>query len=503
MAQQSVGDDILFAPIRDLAERLRTRRLSPVALTEAYLDRLQKIGPRLNAVVTLMRESALREARAADEEIRAGNYRGAAPRHPVRREGSARHRRRADHLGRGAAAQTGLRLRRHRDPQASRRRRHPARQTRHGRARRLVRLQQRRRQFHRPVQDAMELRFLVGRLIVRLRRLRRRRPVRLRRRLGNFRLHHHARGLLRRVRIAAHLWPGQPIWRDGTVLDARQARADLPLRRLLRHRAHDNGRPRRQGSLHRRQAVRLARRTPRRQTEIPRRRHSRLDHRHPAGGARQLPRIGKSPWPILRHHRGRAAPRSGVRAGRQRRHQRRGGEFVPRSDRERPNQRDSHRPDEDSERGGIDDAGGRLSAGDAGALAHEKSDGRAVRQVRRPDRAARSTVAYPIARDFSESYQQLPRRPADHPRGQRRRPTRHRRPQRLRPEQPADRHSVHGQNLERSEAAEHRGCVPARDGLASTPAEFGEAIDLSVPADTQCGGRGKPLEMHVARQPVR
>src|SRR5215831_16078203 len=76
MAQETLGDDIVFAPIRDLAERLRTRRLSPVALTEAYLDRLQKIGPRLNGVVTLMRDSALREARTADEEIRSGKYRG-------------------------------------------------------------------------------------------------------------------------------------------------------------------------------------------------------------------------------------------------------------------------------------------------------------------------------------------------------------------------------------------------------------------------------------------
>jgi aspartyl-tRNA(Asn)/glutamyl-tRNA(Gln) amidotransferase subunit A len=76
MAQDAIGDDILFAPIRDLAERLRTRKLSSVALTEAYLDRLQKIGPRLNAVVTLMRDSALKEARAADEQIRGGKYRG-------------------------------------------------------------------------------------------------------------------------------------------------------------------------------------------------------------------------------------------------------------------------------------------------------------------------------------------------------------------------------------------------------------------------------------------
>ncbi|MBM3997364.1 MAG: amidase [Planctomycetes bacterium] len=76
MAQETLGDDILFSPIRDLAERLRTRRLTSVALTEAYLDRLQKVGPRLNGVVTLMRDSALKEARAADEQIRAGKYRG-------------------------------------------------------------------------------------------------------------------------------------------------------------------------------------------------------------------------------------------------------------------------------------------------------------------------------------------------------------------------------------------------------------------------------------------
>jgi aspartyl-tRNA(Asn)/glutamyl-tRNA(Gln) amidotransferase subunit A len=76
MAQETLKDDIVFAPIRALAERLRTRRLSSVALTEVYLDRLDKIGPRLNAVITIMRESALKVARSADEEIRSGKYRG-------------------------------------------------------------------------------------------------------------------------------------------------------------------------------------------------------------------------------------------------------------------------------------------------------------------------------------------------------------------------------------------------------------------------------------------
>jgi aspartyl-tRNA(Asn)/glutamyl-tRNA(Gln) amidotransferase subunit A len=76
MAQDSVNDDALFAPLRGLGERLRNRKLSPVALTEAVLDRLQRFGPRLNATVTLLREQALKEARAADDEIRSGKIRG-------------------------------------------------------------------------------------------------------------------------------------------------------------------------------------------------------------------------------------------------------------------------------------------------------------------------------------------------------------------------------------------------------------------------------------------
>ena len=67
---------VYFLPVRELAGRIRQRKLSPVALTEGVLDRLERIGPRLNAVVTLMRESALAEARAAETEIAAGRYRG-------------------------------------------------------------------------------------------------------------------------------------------------------------------------------------------------------------------------------------------------------------------------------------------------------------------------------------------------------------------------------------------------------------------------------------------
>ena len=77
MAQnQTVSEETLYLSVRELGNRIRARRLSPIALTEAYLARLEKLGPRLGAVITLMRDSAMKEARAADQDIRGGRYRG-------------------------------------------------------------------------------------------------------------------------------------------------------------------------------------------------------------------------------------------------------------------------------------------------------------------------------------------------------------------------------------------------------------------------------------------
>jgi len=71
-----IDDASFFLPVRELAVRLRTRKLGPVELATACLDRLEKLGPRYNAVVTVMRESALTDARTAEREIAAGRYRG-------------------------------------------------------------------------------------------------------------------------------------------------------------------------------------------------------------------------------------------------------------------------------------------------------------------------------------------------------------------------------------------------------------------------------------------
>jgi aspartyl-tRNA(Asn)/glutamyl-tRNA(Gln) amidotransferase subunit A len=71
-----LNDDTFFAPISELSAQIRARKLSPVELTQGYLDRLDKYGQKLGAVATVMREPALRDARQAEQEIRGGHYRG-------------------------------------------------------------------------------------------------------------------------------------------------------------------------------------------------------------------------------------------------------------------------------------------------------------------------------------------------------------------------------------------------------------------------------------------
>ena len=69
-------EEALSATVAEIAPELKTGRLSPIALAEASLARLDGLGRKLNAVANLTRERALAEARAADNEIAAGRYRG-------------------------------------------------------------------------------------------------------------------------------------------------------------------------------------------------------------------------------------------------------------------------------------------------------------------------------------------------------------------------------------------------------------------------------------------
>lgn len=69
-------EDLAFLPLADLANLIKTKQITSVELTNVYLARLKKYGPKLRCVATLTEERALKEAKQADEEIKAGKYRG-------------------------------------------------------------------------------------------------------------------------------------------------------------------------------------------------------------------------------------------------------------------------------------------------------------------------------------------------------------------------------------------------------------------------------------------
>ena len=68
--------EVIFRPLRELGELVRTRQVSPVDLTETFLERLRTIGPRYNAVVTLTAALAREQALRAERELGAGHWRG-------------------------------------------------------------------------------------------------------------------------------------------------------------------------------------------------------------------------------------------------------------------------------------------------------------------------------------------------------------------------------------------------------------------------------------------
>jgi Asp-tRNA(Asn)/Glu-tRNA(Gln) amidotransferase A subunit family amidase len=69
-------DDVAFSTIEQLGSLLRARKITALALTQMYLTRLKRYDPQLHFSITLTEERAFEQAKAADEEIAAGKYRG-------------------------------------------------------------------------------------------------------------------------------------------------------------------------------------------------------------------------------------------------------------------------------------------------------------------------------------------------------------------------------------------------------------------------------------------
>jgi len=70
------ASDIVFKSAAELAPLLKARKLSPVEVVRAFLDRIEAVNPKVNAFITVTGEQALDQARKAEREIAAGRYRG-------------------------------------------------------------------------------------------------------------------------------------------------------------------------------------------------------------------------------------------------------------------------------------------------------------------------------------------------------------------------------------------------------------------------------------------
>lgn len=68
--------DLAWYSIPELASLIRSRKLSVEWLTGFFIERIEKYGDTLQAVVTITGETALAQARQADREIAMGRYRG-------------------------------------------------------------------------------------------------------------------------------------------------------------------------------------------------------------------------------------------------------------------------------------------------------------------------------------------------------------------------------------------------------------------------------------------
>ena len=70
------NDQLYYLSISEAAALLRRGQISPLALTRAYLERIHAKDPLINSYVTILADSALKEAVTATLEIEKRTYRG-------------------------------------------------------------------------------------------------------------------------------------------------------------------------------------------------------------------------------------------------------------------------------------------------------------------------------------------------------------------------------------------------------------------------------------------
>ena len=68
--------DLTALSIHETAQLLKDKKISPVELTQAHLERIERLDQQVNSFLTLTPELALQQARQAEAEILRGEYKG-------------------------------------------------------------------------------------------------------------------------------------------------------------------------------------------------------------------------------------------------------------------------------------------------------------------------------------------------------------------------------------------------------------------------------------------
>ncbi|HXH60700.1 MAG TPA: amidase family protein [Fimbriimonadaceae bacterium] len=76
ISKPSSDEDVAFMTVAELSQLVKHKKISPVELTEIYLKRIDAYGEKLLNVITPTHDLARAQAKKAQEEIAAGNYRG-------------------------------------------------------------------------------------------------------------------------------------------------------------------------------------------------------------------------------------------------------------------------------------------------------------------------------------------------------------------------------------------------------------------------------------------
>jgi aspartyl-tRNA(Asn)/glutamyl-tRNA(Gln) amidotransferase subunit A len=75
VAFADTSDDLAALTLKQASERIRSKKVSPVDLTEACLDRIKTYNPKIDAWITVLREKALAQAKELQKEQAAGKFR--------------------------------------------------------------------------------------------------------------------------------------------------------------------------------------------------------------------------------------------------------------------------------------------------------------------------------------------------------------------------------------------------------------------------------------------